>query len=288
MYLTFLNMPDPVNIDNVDVSELDLRYFEIKDSTYGKMYHVLHKGVKLQILLPKMNAPFGASVSDKFGLKVSLPLSFKNIDEDTKEGRSVKRAFEKLEVIDNRLREIIVEKKDEIFKDKKKVPKDVLEDRYKSFITPSSQSNGKEYPARINPKILLRKNISEQESKGKSREEIENLKKKFVSMIGAPLLVDKKNQEINVDLDNIKDVIPWGSTVKAVVNFSYIWVSTSQECSPVLNFVHGLVAHTKPQSTFNMLDGEVSEEENDKENDQDDEQFEITDDEEDQVMGSSK
>src|SRR5947209_10598855 len=130
-----MSITTPVKIRNIDVNALELRKRKERQgappNAYGKMYDIYYDNKKLEILLPMMEAPFGASVSDRFGRKVSLDLSFKGEEEDM----LIKRAHDKFVEIDNKIRQLIGEKGQDIFKDfktkKKTLTTEEMEDRYK-------------------------------------------------------------------------------------------------------------------------------------------------------------
>ena len=76
----------------------------------------------MELVLPEMSAPFGASILTKFATKVSLALSFdgetdtKPNGELTKQANRLQEAHAKLNKIEEKIRELIVAKAGEIFK----------------------------------------------------------------------------------------------------------------------------------------------------------------------------
>lgn len=242
---------DPVPLSQIDVNKLELRKPKkenLKNAT-GKTYHVFHDGVKLKVVLPEMTAPFGAGSSEKFPNKYTMSLSFQGCN----------KALEKMKAIDDKILDLILAQKAEVFakdaKDKKKaVSLDVLKARYKSFIVPGDES--KKYADRISLSIQTRK-----APEGTSDEERAAIEKEFTTMGGDALLVTPDGTKIHVNTENIREKIPYGSRVRAVAEFAYLWVlGSSQECYPVWTFVLGKLVSTLPVSTFNILNVEDDEE----------------------------
>ena len=137
-------MSPPVPILKIDINKLSLRKpkKENTKNATGKCFHLFHGEDKLRIHLPEMTAPFGAGNSEKFPEKYTLSLSF--------EGR--KQTLDKMRAIDEKVQELILTLRAELFpkdaKAKKPVPLDVVKARYKSFIQPGDES--KNYADRIN------------------------------------------------------------------------------------------------------------------------------------------
>lgn len=242
------NMSNPTPILKIDVSKLELRKpkKENTKNATGKSFHVYHGSDKLKIILPEMKAPFGGRNSEKFPEKYNLSLSFEGCP----------KTLEKMKAIDERIQELILEQKAEIFpkdaKSKKPVPIDVLKSRYKPFIQPGDES--KNYADRINLSVQ-RKTAPE----GTPDEEKAQIEKEFRTM-DAHLLVHPDGTPIHVTTENIKECIPYGSRIKAVAEFAYLWVlGSSQECYPVWTFVLGKLVSTASKSNYNILNDDDDE-----------------------------
>ena len=211
-------------------------------SAPGKHYYLNHDGVKLKVVLPEMLAPFGAGSSKKFPDKYNMSLSL------------TRQAQDKLRAIDDKLLDLILAMKADVFakdaKDKKKnVSIDVLKSRYKSFIVPGDETKG--YSDRINLVIQTRsgKALDELPEEDKAR-----AKQQFVALSNNTLLYAPDGTTIQTTTENIRDAIPFGSRVRAVAEFAYLWVpSSSQECYPIWTFVQGILMSSAPKSTFNLL-----------------------------------
>jgi hypothetical protein len=241
-------MSNPTPILKIDVNKLELRKpkKENTKNATGKAFHVYHGPDKLKVVLPEMTAPFGAGNSEKFPEKFALSLSFEGC----------KKTLEKMKAIDEKIQELILEKKAEIFpkdlKSKKPVPLDVLKSRYKPFIQAGDES--KNYADRINLSVQ-RKTAPE----GTPEEEKAQIEKEFRTM-DAHLLVHPDGTPIHVNTDNIRECIPFGSRIKAVAEFAYLWVlGSSQECYPVWTFVLGKLVSTAAKSTYDILNDEDDE-----------------------------
>ena len=240
---------DPINIDKVDVAFLELVVPKKESSQNGRMFYVLHKGAKLRVVLPELNLPFGAGSSEKFPDKYTMCVAFDGVNEETTRGQRTARALAKLKEINQRVAELIMTNRELVFKDKKKLSEEVLANRYKGFINESADASDKMYLS------MQRKKPMDRDSAKMTDEEKLAVSKNFVSLPGFDFMVDKTGTPVSITTDNIKTVIPWGSVVKPVIEFAYLWVlGSSQDCFPVWTMVHGLLVASKPVSTFNILD----------------------------------
>ncbi|RKO94569.1 hypothetical protein BDK51DRAFT_26854 [Blyttiomyces helicus] len=61
----------------------------------------------------------------------------------------------------------------------------------------------------------------------------------FKSLQGYDFLINREGNPINVTTENIKEVIPWGTTIKPIVELAYCSVAVDK-FYPVWVFVHGL------------------------------------------------
>ncbi|KAJ3223136.1 hypothetical protein HDU81_009382 [Chytriomyces hyalinus] len=78
--------------------------------------------------------------------------------------------------------------------------------------------------------------------------------KQFVSLNGYSFMIDCTGNEISGNGNNIHAVIPWGSRIKPVIKFAYIWVlSSSQDCFPVWTYVYGLRTTSQQTNSFSLL-----------------------------------
>jgi hypothetical protein len=264
---------EPVKIRNIDVDALELRKRKDKQgvpaNAFGKMFDIYHKNQKLEIVLPMMEAPFGASVGDKYGRKITLDLSFKGEEENV----AIKRAHEKFVEIDEKFRELIAEKGQDIFKDyktkKKTLTKEEMGDRYKSFIIPGDIApDGSYYPDRIKFTIPFQKADDK-----KTEEEKAEIQNHLISKRGYPLFLNESGEPIPVTCDTIKETVPWKSRIKGVVTLAYMWYANStQECRPVWYFTHGLLSVPNKGANFNILrDDDDEDMQESKENDMNEE-----------------
>ena len=180
-------MSIPINILDVNVESIELK--NTKDDKVGKMFSIYHNGVKgLEVLLPEMNVPFGAKIMREFGIKVSVPLSFDGMQEDTSKGRKLNQVHAKLVAIQEHIRSLIDNNAADYFVDlkKKKPTLDQLNERVNNFIVPSVGKDGKVYADLFRTEIQLRKPSKDDFDK-KSVEELEELRKGFGSKMGLPL-----------------------------------------------------------------------------------------------------
>ena len=238
---------DPINIERVDISQIDLVVPKKESNSNGRMFYVLHKGAKLRIVLPELSTPFGAGSSEKFPDKYTMCVSFDGVKNDTPRGQRTARALTKLHAINERIAQLVLEKKALVFKDKKPVSDEILNSRYKGFINESTDNPDRMYIS------LQRKKVMDRDSVKMTEDEKLAVSKNFVSLPGFDFMVDKFGKSVNINTDNIKTVIPWGSVVKPVIEFAYLWVlGSSQDCFPVWTLVHGLLVSSKPIPTFKI------------------------------------
>jgi len=261
-------MNTPVRIEDIDVSKIEIRKITKKgkaDDSKGKGYHVFYNNERLEIILPELDAPGGVTIFDKYEkIKVVVNLSFDGMKETvdgqlTKRAKRLATAHAKLVALEDKIRTSIIEKASEVFKDKKKQSNDVLTSRIRPFIyQPTAREDGRVFEDSFGLQIPTKfSSLSEDDKKKKSIEELEFLKKQFQARPDSHLLVDKDGREVQVDgeeitLDNIQLAIPRRSRVKAVASFSYIWVTTSQECHSVWHFTHGLITSDKKAQVLNI------------------------------------
>lgn len=258
-----------ITIEEINVDKLELKppKTEKVGGVAGKMYHVFHNNVRLRAIMPEMLAPFGAGNSKDYPDKYSMGISFEGMDEDTPRGRRLKRAHSKAVEIDKKILELIMENKDLLFKDAKKkgVTNDILRSRYKSFIN----SYDDEKKADRMYLSLQPRRIKDEDLPKYTEEQRLEITNRFQSMPKYDLL---KNAEGPLDItkDNVKDMVPWGSRVKPVMEFAYLWV-TSDKCYPVWSLVHGLLVSTNAGQHYEIrADDDDDDEESDERMEEDD------------------
>ena len=285
-------MNNLIEIDNVDVNAIELRKSK-SEKKQGKMYNVFHDGKRLEVILPEMDAPFGAKVLTDYGCKVSITLSFSGMEEETKRGERLRRTHAKLVQIQEKIRSLIMSNTGEYFKDKKKPSVDVLNDRIKNFIHESRGKDGKEYADVF--RTELQRYTPGEKDKDKSVSEIEDLKKQFVSLRDMPLFKNRSKTGVDVNIENVTDVIGWGTRLKPIVSFAYVWIMGSdQKCTPKWYITHALITSEKSNMDIDLNPDEDEEEstttktqdvtmEDDEENMEEDEEVEYEDEVEAQV-----
>ncbi len=242
---------NPIPILKVDVSKLSLRKpkKENTKNATGKAWHLYHGEQKLKVVLPEMTAPFGAGNSEKFPEKYTLSISFEGC----------KKTLERMKAIDDKVFELILDQKAELFPKDAKAKKgavtiEVIKNRYKSFIQTGDET--KNYADRIN--LSVQRKVAPD---GTPDEEKLTIEKDFKSLDNGPLLIRPDGTQIPVNTENIRENIPFGSRIKAVAEFAYLWVlGSSQECYPVWTFVQGLLVSTAAVSTFSILNKDDDEE----------------------------
>src|SRR6478609_3834974 len=262
-------MSDPIKITQVNVDKLELQFPKdgASKNSQGQYVKVRHNKQNLRVVLPTVLAPYGAGLQKDTVNKYSMAIGFDETENDDSDGRKVKAAYNMLVAINDRIRQLMMDNRDSFFKDaskkdpKKKTPilsDELLAARYKDFLRPREEQADMMYVA-IQTRKPNRKNMDKL-----TAEEIAELGKQFVSLSDDyPLLVDNEGTPIEVNVENLKDVIPWGTRIRPVIELAYLWV-TSEKVYPVWTFVHGLRVSSGPSKSFNIL----------KDDDSDDEQME--------------
>ncbi|KAJ3384540.1 hypothetical protein HDU80_000909 [Chytriomyces hyalinus] len=241
-----MNFIDPINIDEIDVSKIDIVLPKKESNQNGRMFYVTYDRNKLRVILPELTAPFGAGNSEKYPDKYSMCLAFDGAEEASARGQRLQRANLKMRAINERVLQLVLEKRDIIFKDKKKVSDEILVNRYKPFVISDDDKPDRMYLT------LQRKKVTDA-FKWTEAERVEQ-GKQFVSLNGYSFLIDRTGNEISVNSDNIRTVIPWGSRIKPVIEFAYLWVlGSSQDCFPVWTYVHGLLTTSQQANSFSLL-----------------------------------
>ncbi len=245
-----MSSANPIPILKVDVNKLSLRKpkKENTNNATGKAYHLYHGDQKLIVVWPEMTAPFGAGNSEKYPEKFTMSLSFEGCP----------KTHEKAKAIADKIQDLILDQRAELFPKDAKLKKqpsiDVIKSRYKHFIQPGDENQG--YADRIN--LSIQRHVAPE---GTPDEEKLAIEREFKSLDNGPLLIAPDGTQIQVDTENCRAAIPYRCRIKAVSEFAYLWVlGSSQECYPVWTFVQGLLVSTKSVSTFNILDQDDDEE----------------------------
>ncbi|RKO94394.1 hypothetical protein BDK51DRAFT_30050 [Blyttiomyces helicus] len=229
----------PFNYTDIDVAQLEL--VAPKNAEIGKprLYQILHKKQKLRIALCEMTLPYGAAPQKDYPNKYSMTLTFEGMKEDSKRGQRISSVHNMFVALDEAFQKLMMAKKAEVFpKDHKKVSDAVLTSRYNNFIV-SSDDKTKSDKMYLN--LQTNRENDKKYAAPSSEEKLEFLKS-FKSLQGYPFLINREGEEINVTTDNIKDVIPWGTTIKPIVELAYCSVAVDK-FYPVWVFVHGLVVN---------------------------------------------
>ena len=238
-----MSYAESVSYKDIDVKHLALEAPKSALSTNGKLIHLTYKKVKTQIVLSEMDCPYGAGNSEKFPDKYTMALSFQGLSEDSSRGRRLKKVNEVMHAIDDRLLELITQNTAMLFKDKGKPSKEIIASRYQSFIVNKNEDANREFD--IIYASIKQRPIPKKEVATMTPEQKELYQKEFQSKRGHPLFVDVDGKPIECTVDNLKEVIPWNSRVKPVLEFAYLWVmGSTQFCHPVWQLVHGLRVST--------------------------------------------
>ena len=266
-------MATPIEINNVDVNKIRIQ--KSKGSTHksGEMFNVYHDNQRLEIILPEMIAPFGAKILTDYGCKISFPLSFDGIKGTDSRAKRLAKAHKKLIEIQDKIQSIILANPHEYFNDKKKP--EVYKERIKPFIVSSESKDGKKYDDLF--RLEIQKRVPGEKDKDKSAEEIEALKKEFSSKMGMPLLKNKSKQVVHVNQDNVTEVLSWGTKIKPVVSFAYLWIMKTGErpCTPKWYLIHGLITEQqKMDLDLNPDEEEAVDEDSIEEDEEEEEEFE--------------
>lgn len=274
-------MNTPIEIDNVDINKIRIQASKSTTHKSGDMFNVYHDTQRLEIVLPEMIAPFGAKILTDYGCKISLPLTFDGIKENSSRGHRLSRAHKKMIEIQNKIRDLILANPTAYFNDKKKQTPEDYKKRIKDFIVSSESKDGKKYEDLFRVEIQKR-NVGGEKDKDKTPEELELLKKEFASKMGMPLLKNKAKQTVHCNQDNVADVLSWGTKIKPVVSFAYLWIMKTGDrvCTPKWFLTHGLITEQK-QMDIDLNpdednDADEVEEEEEEEYEEDDEDMEVS------------
>jgi len=252
---------DPIKVENVNINKLELR-FPKKESKNpnGSVCYVYHDNAKMRLIMPTMSAPFGAGTQKKNESKYSMAISFEGMDADTAAGRKLRRAYDKMQQIDDRVRDLMMEHKETLYKDvkdaagTKKDPKkkgsgpisdELVQLRYESFIKP-----GKDMPDLMYLSLQTAR-VPEKDAAKYTEQEKAEMEKRFAGMPGYDFLVDNDGNAIDITTENVTNIIPWQSRVKPVIELAYCWVM-KDKFYPIWSFVHGLLASNVKERSFDI------------------------------------
>lgn len=259
-------MSDPIKITQVNVDKLELQFPKegATKSSQGFIVYVKHNKQKLRTILPTVIAPYGAGPQRDSPNKYSMAIGFDEMEDDTPEGRKVKAAHDMLSAINDRIRKLMMDNRELFFKDTtKKDPKtkkllvteEFLAARYRDYL------RQREDQADIMYLGIQTRKVSKKDEGKLTAEDAAEIEKQFVSMSSQhPLLVDNEGNPIPVDIENIKEVIPWGTRIRPVIELAYLWV-TSDKVYPIWTFIHGLRVSAGPSKNFNILKDDDDEDE---------------------------
>lgn len=267
-----MSFSDPIKYTDVDINKLELQFPKEGGAAKanGQFIYVKHQKQKLRVLCPTLTAPYGAGRQKENQSKFSMAVAFDGSDKDedslTPMEKKAVACHKVLTAISNRIKQLMMDNRELFFKDAKKDPKkksnlsdELLAARYKDFMRQRDEQSDMMYLG-----IQTRKVSDKDKKDGKyTADEIADLEKRFVSLPNYPLLVDNEGNPVDITVDNISEVIPYGSQVRPVMELAYLWV-TSEKVYPIWTFVHGLRVSTGPSKSFNILNEDDDEEEGDQ------------------------
>jgi len=258
-------MSEPIRVEKIDVNKLELQFpseIQTKNTT-GFYVRVSYDKRRLRMKLPPVMAPYGAGTQQASPNKYSIGITFEGMEE--KENDRARKAYNALVAINERFRELMMEHKESFFKDAVQDSKDgkktkskgstsvpdevfnqLIANRYKSFLRERDDNGDIMY---LN---ITRRKLKKKEEDNYTPEEKEEIAKRFETMGDYPLIIDEDGNAIDVTIDNIRDVIPWGTKVKPVIDFLYFWV-TPEKVHPIWSMVYGWRMSTGVTRKFNIM-----------------------------------
>ena len=154
-----MSAPITLKPKEIDVSSITLHENKIKNpkTSNVKTYSLKYDGAGLEIITPKMVAPFGignnsALNKDSSNVKWSIQLSFKGEDDDTDEGRKIKELKTKLLEIQDKIKKIYLKNWADIndpIPDGSKHDERTMSMKFRSCIKESKSKTGVKYPDNI-------------------------------------------------------------------------------------------------------------------------------------------
>ena len=240
----------PLLFSQIDVSKITLS--EPRDNTYGKLVYLNYNNGPLRIIGPKMLAPLGVSRfitvqgQSPDENKLSISLSFNGMDDEfDPNGKALSDAHAKFCEIDEKITDLIYEKRLKLFSDGKNLSRETISnDRFTSksinrYVDPKTD---KVYPDSI--RVMLNR--------------VKEDPKKLDSIQGKPLLINDKNEPIDISADNIGDIVTKGCVIAPVLEATYMFVSkTTKIASLKWKLAHAVLFSNEETIDWNLLDNDV-------------------------------
>lgn len=190
---------DPIDIASLDLEKITLRPPE-KNKWGVKSFLNYNRG-PTRIVLPALRTPFGAKIgAAEYGSKIEINLAFDDIENNPE----TRAAFEKLEAVDERIKQQVREHLAAFFPKLNNISPDEVDKRYKSIIQRDAG-----YPPRI--KLYIESDLENPE--------------RLLSMIGKPLLKGYDGSEIPVTRSTIPSIIPSNSIIRSVIEVAHVFAS---------------------------------------------------------------
>ncbi|ORZ29931.1 hypothetical protein BCR44DRAFT_401237 [Catenaria anguillulae PL171] len=232
----------PINILDLDLNRVTVS--ATKKQEYGAMLYLGYDGQKYfpELVMPDLEvSTFKRFQSDK-GLDYDTFMcffSFNGMDEDSQRGRKLKAVRDKMLGLQERIQTLLVENVEEIKKafPKGKYDAEKLRMQFTNVISAyTNEETGKTYPESF--KVELQREMQD--------------RSKFNAMRGKALLIDRHQNEIPVDIDNVDNEIKRGASLKAVLRIAYVFVGKTA-VTVKLRMVHAVRTKVAPkQNTFTL------------------------------------
>ena len=252
-----------LSISKIDVNKLTLDIPPVGDTKRtiktGTFVKVKHDGRKenLRFLLPTMKTPLGARPRADYPDKISMMLSFQA--DNTPVGSKVKKANAKMLAIQDKIRSMMLENKEALFKDAKKkgVTDKTLIERFAKFVYSDEE---KKYSDSMFVNLDPRR-LTDDEKESLSPSDQAEIVNRFDSMRNHHFLVDNEDNAVDIHKKNVNEVIPPGSEVRAVIELSYIWVGNDGKFTCHWKVVHMLLVSTGAPQQFDIHRDDSSDDE---------------------------
>ena len=259
---------EPIKIEDVNPELITLMPSDMK-SPFGKMVNVRYKGKNLDIILPELLC-FGANYSElSNGETVSTGLSFSSANDDTKNGKRVKAALDKMVEIQRHVEKLL-----RAMPAKKLIVNNKLDEmlsevefsaRYNGFVKTSAKSGN----------CTVNVNLQRIKKEGNKTAE-------FKHMFGQPLLLAGNKKEgfkpVDIDFTNASEKLPKMSRIIPVIEFAYVWCGT--KISSIWQLIHGVIKTDLDGNQFSLInvldDSDAEEEADSKRKHEDDDEEEKT------------
>jgi hypothetical protein len=218
---------DPVDIAHLNLDNLTLRPPDARK--FGAKSFLNYNRGPTRLALPALRAPFGAKINTpEFNDTIELNLTFDNLENSPE----TRQAFENLEALDNKVRELVKANLDKFFPNK---PIKADKEYYKSFI--QRDEKGK-YPPRI--KLYIETDRDDPQ--------------KILSWMGKPFLKAYDNTPVPVTRANIAAALPRNSIIRSVIEVAHVFGSSGRsEVSLKWRLSHAKLA-TPPAQTNDSWD----------------------------------